>query len=274
MAEKGADWGMIDKKIQQDYVVTMTARLMNMQAHLTHGKNSNKKKLWYVELTKTDVVEPKELDEIDAPDVSEDIEDKGFNKELLECWRKLKGCKIEMADCVEIGKEDHDPVTAVFKDGARLVITDCTTSQYKKWIGAAGERKTKTTQIDAWAGEHIISKNQISVRERTDRTKLMSMYEQKLQILQVNVSTFHIKDEADNLAIEKAGKFMASLAEDYALDKIQKENLKAERDKRLMKLGLGKKTWERKLGALAKKEAIRESVLFYEIPGCGEIINN
>ena len=38
MAEKGADWGMADKKIQQDYVVTMTARLMNMQSHLTHEK--------------------------------------------------------------------------------------------------------------------------------------------------------------------------------------------------------------------------------------------
>ena len=50
--------------------------------------------------------------------------------------------------------------------------------------------------------------------------------------------------------------------------------MKAERDKRLMALGLGRKTWERQLGQLAKKEAIRESVLFYEIPGCGEIINN
>jgi hypothetical protein len=180
---------------------------------------------------------------------------------LLQCWRKLKGCKLELADCVEIGKADHDPVTAVFKDGARLIITDCTTSQYKKLTGAPGERKTTIHHIDAWAGEHSISKNKIYVRARTDRELLMSMYEQKLQILQVKVATFQVAGADEKFAIENAGKFMARLAIDYASDEIRKENLKAERDERLVALGLDKKT-----RGIKKKEAIRESVLFYEIP--------
>ena len=50
---KGADWGMTDKKIQEDYVVTMSSRLMNMQAHLIHAGHSKKKIVWYDELTKT-----------------------------------------------------------------------------------------------------------------------------------------------------------------------------------------------------------------------------
>lgn len=249
---------MTDKKIQEDYSVTMAARLMNMQAHLTHAGHSKKKAQWYIELM--GAAGEAEVASVGGQEgTSGEIEDKGFNKELLQGWRKLVGCKIEFAAKVEIGEADHDPVTAVFKDGARLVINCCTTSQYSKLIGAAGERKAKTTQNDAWAGEHIISKNQIYVRQRTDRNLLMSMYEQKLQILQVNVSTFHIEGEADKLAIEKAGKFMSGLAEDYALDKIRKESLKEERDERLMALGLGKKT-------VQKKEAIRASVLFYQIP--------
>ena len=248
---------MTDKKIQQDYVVTMAARLMNMQAHLTHAKNSKKKVLWYDELMKTDQIPLEDVPIFDPAELFV-IEDKGFNKELLECWRKLKGCKLEFADCVEIGKEDHDPITAVFKDGERLVITDCTTSQYKALTGGASERKGKQTAQDVWAGSHSISKNNIYVRERTDRQLLMSMYEQKLQILQVNVATFRIEGEADN-SLDNAGKFMADLAQDYAADKVRKEELKAERDKRLMELGLGKP-------ARVKKEAIRESVLFYEIP--------
>ena len=44
---------MTDKKIQEDYVVTMSARLMNMQAHLIHAGHSKKKIVWYDELTKT-----------------------------------------------------------------------------------------------------------------------------------------------------------------------------------------------------------------------------
>ena len=50
---KGADWGMTDKKIQEDYVVTMSSRLMNMQAHLIHAGHSKKKVAGYDELTKT-----------------------------------------------------------------------------------------------------------------------------------------------------------------------------------------------------------------------------
>jgi hypothetical protein len=293
---------MTDKKIQEDYVVTMSSRLMNMQAHLIHAGHSKKKVVWYDELTKTnetdELTKTNETDEptkIDQDTPIEDglqqkifkthknetiqtnkqtnkqtknkiktirkKEDKGFNKELLQCWRKLKGCKLELADCVEIGKADHDPVTAVFKDGARLIITDCTTSQYKKLTGAPGERKITTHHIDAWAGEHSISKNKLCVRARTDRELLMSMYEQKLQILQVKVSTFQVAGADEKMAIENAGKFMAHLAEDYASDKLRKENLKAARDERLVALGLDKKT-----RGVKKKEAIRESVLFYEIP--------
>jgi len=46
----------------------------------------------------------------------------------------------------------------------------------------------------------------------------MSLYEQKLQISQVTVSTFHVDgDESENIAIGKTGKFMKDLAIDYSI---------------------------------------------------------
>ena len=47
---------------------------------------------------------------------------------------------------------------------------------------------------------------------------LKSLYEQRIQISQVTVSTFHVDgDESENIAIEKTGKFMKDLAIDYSI---------------------------------------------------------
>ena len=93
----------------------------------------------------------------------------------------------------------------------------------------------------------------------------MSLYEQKLQISQVAVSTFHVEGEAKDIGIEKAGNFMSVLAIDYSTDKINRRDLYIVRDQRLEAQGLKR---QRK-----KKEAVREIVLCDVSPWADEIIN-
>jgi hypothetical protein len=77
-------------------------------------------------------------------------------------------------------------------------------------------------------GEHHQSHNRITVKARTDRQMLMSMYEQGKQILQVAIKKFG--DEKSPEAIAAAGGFMAEIAQRFSTGALERQLLKKERD--------------------------------------------
>ena len=80
------------------------------------------------------------------------------------------------------------------------------------------------------------------MRQRADRTLLVSLYEQKKQILQVKAEFFGDTNGAKNMlppshpAIVAAATFMTSIANAYAADRIKKHELKVDRDQRLKRI--------------------------------------
>ena len=141
--EKAADWEMTNEKLKEDWVTTVASRLMNMQSHLVHAKDSAKHPKWLHELLDGQISVDEFLEEVNEFEADQKDEC-GFDIELLECWRKARGNKIEIAISVEIGEAEHDPITAVFADDTRMIVNDCTTAKYKTLTTAPGERPCKS----------------------------------------------------------------------------------------------------------------------------------
>ena len=76
-----------------------------------------------------------------------------------------------------------------------------------------------------FSGVHEPTGEQVTVRHRTDRGKLVSMYQNKKQICQTVVSA--------ELPLAAAEQIMIGLAKDYCNTKINMSSLKDERDSRI-----------------------------------------
>ena len=86
-----------------------------------------------------------------------------------------------------------------------------------------------------WTGTHAASKGTLKLLKCKDRRVLLILKEDGQQIVQVPVHAFGSDDMA---ALSAATEFSVQLAEDYACDKIAKEMMIEERNKRLQELGL------------------------------------
>ena len=131
---------------------------------------------------------------------------------------------------------DDEMVTADWPDGTRHLI-NATVGQL-----SAMSRDGSRVEGALYQTEHCVTKHALTVRQRADRTLLVSLYEQKQQILQVKAEFFGDTNGAKNMlppshpAIVAAATFMTSIANAYAADKIKKHELKADRDQRLKRI--------------------------------------
>ena len=93
-----------------------------------------------------------------------------------------------------------------------------------------------------WEGEHIATKHVLTLCQRPDRKLLLSLFEQGRQILQVRMDHFGELDDPntrlprDSEILKKAVEFMKPIAELFAKNKIQKDELSSVRDNLLKKM--------------------------------------
>ena len=94
---------------------------------------------------------------------------------------------------------------------------------------------------DLWVGTHSQTKHKIVLKQRVDRVRLLSLYEQQRQTLQVTMSSFgpvgseHVQLDRDHPTLKKALAMMIPLATQFCQNELAKKDLKAARD-RVMKI--------------------------------------
>ena len=111
-----------------------------------------------------------------------------------------------------------------------------------QYRGLTVRRGAITNQESLFEGEHVITKNRVSVAQRTDRHLLLSLYDQAAQVLMVRVDLFGAVDghkivEQDHPALVAAAAFFVPLAKHYANNGVSRADLKGYRDAELEKLG-------------------------------------
>ena len=152
------------------------------------------------------------------------------------------GGKEEMGLSINIlsGQKDNDIVIACWPDGFSAPLPDWTVGEYLKLVGTGGKRSGAM-----FSTTHVKTCHEITVAQRSDRDMLMSIYEQGKQICMTKVPYWG--DVVDNKtlpdnhpSVQGAFTFMKELAEAFARDEVARDELKEERDRRLVRLGKGK----------------------------------
>ena len=167
----------------------------------------------------------------------------GWDTETGKAWRKDAASKDtappEFTDKKLVEPSDAlptDAMLATFADGAMGPIQEWTVEKWRARTEALKSSAAKNSTPSSipeelkWEGLMSSTKNTISVKWKKDRRKLMCMYEQGKQLLQIAVKLWG--DEGDE-STTRAFAFMKAIGEDYASGKINLAQLKEVRGNRL-----------------------------------------
>ena len=251
----------LDAKTRDDWLVTMTRRLANMQHILQNARGKTTKPKWFLE-----VVGGAEA-EVVGEDKAEVQYDYGFDNHAKIAHRIMvgKGFAKEIASKVDSDRADHEPILAHFGDGTSKEIPEVTCKAYRDL-----KMKHDAGSGILWRGEHSLTSNMLRVQIRNDRGTLISLFEQGHQVCQVALDAFESaawKQEnrqgsypdkfkvANTKEATTAGeKLMIGVAEAYAADSIAKEQLYDHRDSLLRAAGLQKGTKRKETSSTSAAE--------------------
>ena len=88
-----------------------------------------------------------------------------------------------------VNSKDTDPITVKWIDGHEHQVMAVSVADYELLTKPRSNTKSDGLK-DYWSGTHCNSNNAITIRTRTDRQLLVSMYKQKKQVLQVRANKF------------------------------------------------------------------------------------
>ena len=177
----------------------------------------------------------------------------GWNEELGLGWRMPKGAKesakeLSLAPNLPAdGALDDAKMMVPFLDGTLLEvpITNKAFRDYKFSTQCVGK--------PLFESEHKITHCKVTLRQRTDRRLLISMYRQSKQVMQIRAGLFADLPDVpkgktsetlplDHPAIQKAIEFYEPLIKKFCADElVDKKELYQARDDRMKELGLGVK---------------------------------
>ena len=144
---------------------------------------------------------------------------------------------IKIEDC------DHDDShpTAVWKDGTTWTVPTITFGDLRR----RSQRRPQKRQ-GLWEGSHCVSHHALFLEQRCDRSLLVSLYEQRRQILSLRASLMGPLPEPqpacvanDDPTIRKCVDFLVPICEDYQAGRIESTAaLKEVRDKKLRDMNI------------------------------------
>ena len=150
----------------------------------------------------------------------------------------------ELSQVPEVGDDapEWQPIKATWPDGDEWEVPMVTKAAWRD----ISKPRSKQQEQPLWKSSHVVTNNTVWMAQRTDRSLLLSVYDQGRQIGQVRVDTFGELPEPqpavvarNHPALMKAVDFFKPLAEAYSKGEIKdKEELKAQRDKLLKELGV------------------------------------
>lgn len=237
-SEMSDAWG-IDPAHKNEYIETMTRRVVNMCRVVNQAQVKRNKAPWFLNLSFAPAPASKsrssaaaatdpsdrtrrrqasaEQHEINQPDKkhkanklnNNDTFFYGFSEELQSAWRKpalRPNAPQELTHDLRImpGAQDTDCIVAFFPDGTHHEITDLTVQQ---WRQLRQLRRDGPRRNVLWSGERLDTHEKVEVKPRADRSKLMSIFCMGKQILQVRVDSFSNETAAGDFMIDLAKRF-------------------------------------------------------------------
>ena len=133
--------------------------------------------------------------------------------------------------------EDKGAVLCKWTDGHEYVL-GCVCVGDLRAMKERDGRHGRRSVGEYFSKQHVVTKNTISVRRRSDRDLLVSVFEQAQQVAQVTVKSF-ATDGIEGAAAEKpAAEFLIEIiAEPSAMDVIEKCDIQTVRNAALQKRG-------------------------------------
>ena len=98
-------------------------------------------------------------------------------------------------------------IEAVWPDDMKWKVSDVTSSQYQLLCSKSTSGGGSNVLREFWRGEHVVSHHACIVKERTDRTRLVSLFEQGRQILQINVAAMGDQHMRAQLCVGDVGAY-------------------------------------------------------------------
>ena len=167
-----------------------------------------------------------------------------YSTEHNACIRKKPKGRMEFSEPLDVEKikalDDGASIEASFPDGVVTKVPGITAGMIKAILA----RAATNSPGEIWSGMRADTKHRVTIRQRTDRVLLVSIYDQNRQICQVRADwwcptlTENTMIPNDHEAIVGAKSLLIPIAEKYCRMEISKDEIMAERDARLKEKGL------------------------------------
>ena len=132
---------------------------------------------------------------------------------------------------------EEGAVLCKWADGHGYVLACVCVGDLRAMKGRDG-RHGRRSVGEYFSKQHVVTKNTISVRRRSDRDLLVCVFEPAQQVVQAAV-TFFATDGIEGAAAERAAAefLIETIAEPYAMNVIEKCDIQTVRNAALQKLG-------------------------------------
>ena len=170
-----------------EFVTVVTCRIQNLCRVVSQAELKNSKAEWLSAMPwKSATAKPLAPLKRSAPAGGPRVY--GFDAEVGLGFRvELGGEKVlSLPPTVPGDADDLDIVIGEWADGEKHPLPGLTYGRLRD----LSRPKQNQHQEELWVGEHVITKHQLHLRQRVDRQLLLSLVEQKRQILMVRADLF------------------------------------------------------------------------------------
>ena len=135
---------------------------------------------------------------------------------------------------------DSDPVVAHWPDETLAILPGVSAAK----IRAASNKISRKGEGVLFEATMKDTKHKITIMQRVDRKLLLSLYEQQMQRLSVNLDVWgkiedqHVQLCASDPILQQGLAYLKPFAEDYAAGKVARAELKSHRDSQMKREGL------------------------------------
>ena len=165
-----------------------------------------------------------------------------FDEETMLCLKNVDGTEEWMSSYpIDLKKDgaDTDEVSAKWSDGTTATVPGMTIGYFK--ILTNGTKSMSASAGRLWEKEQQTTKHDLYIKQRVDHFLLLSLFEQKNQICQIQLNSFGVIDEKKQLPedseILKSGlAILIPIAEKFAKNEIGREELFPYRNREMQRL--------------------------------------
>ena len=203
-----------------------------------------------------EVIEDEEEEEESGADEEEEEESGGeatkqrggdnlnfkFDEETMLCLKNVDGTEEWISSYpIDLKKDgaDTDEVSAKWSDGTTAKVPGMTIGYFKILTNGKTSMSASTGRL--WEKEQLTTKHDLYIKQRVDHCLLLSLFEQKNQICQIQLNSFGVIDEKrqlpeDSDILKKGLAILIPIAEKFAKNEIGREEVFPYRNREMQRL--------------------------------------